>query len=262
MKKKTILVIDDEVDLVRLLALNLSQAGYDVLTAHDGEAGLQLANAKSPDLILLDLNMPKKGGLDFYREILTYDERTKFPVLILTARGELKQVFENLQADGFISKPFDMGELLKEIGRIISKHSGELPHPVPEGKKKLKRVLLVENEPDTFNKIAVAFLDAGYIVNAARTGQAGIERVMMDQPDVLLIKLGLPDLSGEVLGSRLHQLRQTSNVPIILYTQRGDSINEAIFKRICEKIGKDVSFRSDDPNVLLGEANSILDQTK
>ncbi len=258
-KWKTILVIDDEVDLVRLLTLNLNQAGYKVLSAHDGEEGLKLANANSPDLILLDINMPRKGGLDFYKEILASDDHPKFPILVLTARGELKEIFENIHVNGFISKPFEMHQLLKEVERIIGSCGGEAPPPPAFEQKKLPRVLLVDNDPDTFNKIAVTFLEAGYLVNAAKTGAAGIERGMMDRPDVALIKLGLPDLPGDLLSAQLHRMRQASNVPVILYTSQGGSLDAGIAKRICEKVGLTTSIKSDDPAVLLNEANLVLD---
>ena len=259
-KQKTILVVDDEIDLVKLLTLNLNQAGYNILTAHDGEVGLQLANNKSPDLILLDINMPKKSGLDLYKEILTSDEHTKFPVLVLTARGELKGIFESIHADGFIGKPFEMNHLLQEIERIIIKHSGGVVASISQDEKKLRRVLLVDNSPDTFNKIALTFLEAGYVVSAAKTGLAGIEQVMIDRPDIALIKLELPDLPGDVLGAQLHRMRQASNVPVILYAHKSSSLDETITKRICEKVGLTTSLRIDDPKALFNEANSILDK--
>src|SRR3989338_8218201 len=184
--KKTILIVDDNVDLVRMLELNLRAEGYRVLTAHDGEMGLQMANEFVPDLILLDMNMPKKGGLDFYREILEKDEHPKFPILILTAREALRGVFANLEVDGFISKPFELKVLLAEIKRIFSKRFGETSAS-EKVRKKSKKVLLIENDPEAFDKIVIAFLNAGYIVKTAKTGIAGIDSVMADQPDIILI---------------------------------------------------------------------------
>ncbi|MBI2095536.1 MAG: response regulator [Candidatus Omnitrophica bacterium] len=122
-RKKIILIVDDETDFVELLELRLRHVGYDVIGAFNGEEGLKKAFETEPDLIILDINMPKMNGLQFYKEICTEYGRSRFPVLVLTARGELKELFHQIDADGFMSKPFETDELLAEIRRVIEESS-------------------------------------------------------------------------------------------------------------------------------------------
>lgn len=120
MARKKILIVEDEATLVEMLKVRLVKAGYEVFAAYDGESGLKMAYDFQPDLIILDIQIPKKGGLEFYKEISPHG-RSRFPVLILTARGELSDLFRQIEADGFMRKPFEAHDLLREIDRILEK---------------------------------------------------------------------------------------------------------------------------------------------
>ena len=148
-EKKSILVIDDEADLVKILKFRLEKNGYRVATAPEGETGLRIAKEMRPDLIILDVNMPKMGGLEFYKKVSDEFGRPRFPILILTARGELKDLFRDIKADGFMSKPFEIDELLKKVGKIINRSRDltvfimdfeDSPHV-----QEIKRLLTAEN---------------------------------------------------------------------------------------------------------------------
>ena len=121
MPKHQILVIDDELDIAKLLQYNLEKEGYQVLCAHTGEQGLDLARAKKPDLILLDLMLPGIDGLEVCR-LLKSDSRTRStPVIMLTAKGsEIDQVVGlELGASDYISKPFSVKVLLARVKNIL-----------------------------------------------------------------------------------------------------------------------------------------------
>ncbi len=110
-----ILIIEDEKAIVDILRFNLSKLGFDTVEAYDGEEGLGLALSESPDLILLDLMLPKMDGFDVCRALRAKDPVT--PVIILTAREEEndKVVGLELGADDYITKPFSMRELMARI---------------------------------------------------------------------------------------------------------------------------------------------------
>ena len=112
---KTILIVEDEKNIVDILSYNLTKEGYTALEAYDGEAGLQLALEQDPDLILLDLMLPKKNGFDVCREIRQAGRTT--PILMLTAREEEtdKVLGLELGADDYITKPFSMRELMARV---------------------------------------------------------------------------------------------------------------------------------------------------
>lgn len=113
--KKNILIIEDEQDVAELYAKLLNAKGFVTQVAFDGVEGLQKLEKFTPDLVLLDINMPKMDGLEFYRKICDENQKPKYPVLILTARGNLEVLFKDFVVDGFIVKPFDGNRLLKEV---------------------------------------------------------------------------------------------------------------------------------------------------
>lgn len=126
---RKILVVDDEKNIVDLITYNLKKEGYCVITAYDGKAGLDLALSESPDLILLDLMMPKIDGLEVCRKIR---ERSQVPIVMLTARAEEidKVLGLGLGADDYVTKPFGVRELMARVKANLRKRDG---HPLEEG---------------------------------------------------------------------------------------------------------------------------------
>lgn len=120
---KTILIIDDEPDLVLLIEGRLKMAGYEVITASDGIAGINTIRSKKPDLVLLDLALP---GIDGY-EVCTRsksDLATRhIPIILFTARlvKAIEEIAKELNADDFIAKPFEYQDLLNKIETILGK---------------------------------------------------------------------------------------------------------------------------------------------
>lgn len=114
-EKKTVLIVEDEKSIVDIVRFNLEKEGYAVLTAYDGEAGLAKAREGNPDLILLDVMLPKMNGFDVCRQIRA--EGGSVPVIILTAReGESDKVMGlEIGADDYITKPFSMRELMARV---------------------------------------------------------------------------------------------------------------------------------------------------
>ena len=113
--KEKILIVEDERELINGLRLNLEFEGYQVISAEDGETGLRRALMDAPDLILLDIMLPKKDGLDVCRELRKQNLKT--PIIMLTAKGEEvdKVVGLEIGADDYITKPFSLKELLARI---------------------------------------------------------------------------------------------------------------------------------------------------
>jgi CheY-like chemotaxis protein len=128
--KKTILVIDDEPNIVTYLETLLQDNGYTTLSAADGEEGLQMAKAQKPDLVCLDITMPKKSGVGFYRSLKEDSEIAGIPVVVVTAvtgyggdSDGFKQFISTRDQvpppEGFIAKPIDQEAFLKEIGKVL-----------------------------------------------------------------------------------------------------------------------------------------------
>jgi DNA-binding response OmpR family regulator len=123
-RAKRILVIDDEPQMLLGLRDNLELDGYEVVTAMDGEEGLQLARSTRPDLVILDLMLPRRSGLDVCRELRGHADPT--PIIMLTARSQEtdKVLGLELGADDYLTKPFSISELLARIRAVLRRASG------------------------------------------------------------------------------------------------------------------------------------------
>jgi two-component system alkaline phosphatase synthesis response regulator PhoP len=128
---KRILVIDDEPQMLLGLRDNLELEGYEVLTAADGEQGLALALGQRPDLLILDLMLPRKSGLDVCRELRALANST--PVVMLTARSQDTDKILGLElgADDYLTKPFSIAELLARV-RAVLRRSPAAPAAAPD----------------------------------------------------------------------------------------------------------------------------------
>jgi DNA-binding response OmpR family regulator len=117
--KGKILVVEDDPSILRGLQLNLGMEGYSVRSAMDGEAGLALARSELPDLLLVDVMLPRLGGLDLIRALRETDSET--PILILSAKGQEGDKVAGLAlgADDYIVKPFSLKELLARIAAAL-----------------------------------------------------------------------------------------------------------------------------------------------
>jgi len=121
MSMKKILVVDDEPFLVKALQIRLEHEGYEVISAYDGLEGLNKAREEKPDLIILDVMMPKKNGYQVCQELKSDDQYKYIPIIMLTAKGQKteKEWGERTGADVYITKPFEDKELLAEIKKLL-----------------------------------------------------------------------------------------------------------------------------------------------
>lgn len=121
MAKAKLLIVDDEVDLVETLKFRLEANDYEIIEANDGQKGLEKAKSENPDLIILDLMIPKLDGYKVCR-MLKFDEKYKnIPIIMFTARaqeGDRKLGFET-GANAYITKPFDPQVLLAKIEELL-----------------------------------------------------------------------------------------------------------------------------------------------
>ena len=123
MNSKKILIVDDEADLVETVRFPLEMEGYHVLVSYNGEDALNQARKEKPDLILLDLMLPKLDGYKVCR-LLKFDDRYKhIPILMLTAKTQEKDKALGMEtgANEYITKPFEMDDLLRKVKAYLSK---------------------------------------------------------------------------------------------------------------------------------------------
>lgn len=126
-QKKRVLIVEDEKNIVDIIRFNMDREGYDVLEAYDGEIGLALARSEKPDLILLDVMLPKMIGFDVCKALR--EEGDNVPIIILTAREEEEDKILGLEigADDYITKPFSMRELIARVRANIRRTAMVVP---------------------------------------------------------------------------------------------------------------------------------------
>ena len=118
---KRILICDDDPVILRLLQVNLELEGYDVLIAEDGEGAIELANKERPDLVILDIMMPRLDGYQTCEQ-LKHDEATKdIPVIFLSAKAQVSDIEKGKEygVEEYVTKPFDPNELIEVVGRVV-----------------------------------------------------------------------------------------------------------------------------------------------
>jgi two-component system, OmpR family, alkaline phosphatase synthesis response regulator PhoP len=127
LSKQTILVVDDEQDLLDLIEYNLKNEGYQVLKAENGLEGIKIARESSPDLILLDIMMPKMDGLQVCEEIRRDQRIQHIPIIFLTARGDERTEVEGLDrgADDYITKPISTRKLMSRLKAVLRRSHDE-----------------------------------------------------------------------------------------------------------------------------------------
>jgi two-component system phosphate regulon response regulator PhoB len=119
----TVLVVDDETDILELVVFNLERQQFKVLTADNGISAVQIAKEKIPDLIVLDLMLPGMDGFSVYRELRADPRTSGIPVLMLTAKGEVNDRIAGLElgADDYVTKPFSPRELLLRVRALLKR---------------------------------------------------------------------------------------------------------------------------------------------
>ncbi|MDD5216651.1 MAG: response regulator [Candidatus Omnitrophica bacterium] len=116
-----ILIVDDEPDVVKLTTLRLERSGYDISIATDGDMAVLVAKQVVPDLILLDIRLPKLNGYEVFRRIREDPQLAKIPIIFATAddSGEVPENVQRLGAEGYLIKPFETAVLVKKIKQFL-----------------------------------------------------------------------------------------------------------------------------------------------
>jgi len=127
MEKATILIVDDEEDIIELVQLNLTREGYQTLACTTGEKALAIAESKLPDLVILDLMLPGIDGMEVCRRLKAKPDTRQIPILMLTAKGEEADIVAGLElgASDYVTKPFSGKVLVARVRRLLRRQEGE-----------------------------------------------------------------------------------------------------------------------------------------
>ncbi|MCJ7732935.1 MAG: response regulator transcription factor [Anaerolineales bacterium] len=173
-----ILVVDDDRDIVRLVRSYLEKAGYQVLTAFDGESALQVLRAEKPQLLILDLMLPDRDGWDVARLVRGEPQLAATPIIMLTARVEDNDKIVGLEigADDYITKPFNPREVVARVRALLRRSQHQLDIQTPlrlqvgqlildVGKRELtNKGDLISLTPSEFELLKVLMQNPGFVI--------------------------------------------------------------------------------------------------
>jgi len=124
----TVLVVDDDPVILKLLEVNFEMEGFNVLVAHDGEEGIEVARDNQPDLVVSDIMMPKKSGLELVVALKSDASTTDIPIILLSAKAQNADVRTGLEAgaDDYVTKPFEPLDLVDRVNRLLETSASKL----------------------------------------------------------------------------------------------------------------------------------------
>lgn len=204
-----ILIVEDDDKSADLIQLQLEPEGYRTIRAASAHEGLDLAATKMPDLITLDIMLPDTSGWDFLSKIKTERKLADIPVVILSIVADEHKGF-SLGASKVLQKPIEKEALISSI-------NDELESMILDGNKK---VLVVDDDPKAVELVSRFLEEAGMTTFKAYGGQEGIDIALREIPDLIMLDLMMPELSGFEVVNALKENPATAGIPIIVLTAK------------------------------------------
>ncbi|HEX7665302.1 MAG TPA: sigma-54 dependent transcriptional regulator [Polyangiaceae bacterium] len=210
-EKQQVLIVDDEPNLRKILSAQLSRDGYDVLTAEDGEQGLQMLKEHHIDLVITDLKMPKVDGMALLREALRED--SELPIVMITAHGTVDTAVEALKIGAFdyLTKPFDKDEVRQIVAKALKARALNGTEARPASQTEETRFGIIGNSPGLTDLYAMLERVADTPTTVLITGESGtgkelVARALHDhssRKDKPFIKVNCAAIPKELLESEL-----------------------------------------------------------
>lgn len=225
MANKKILIIEDEAVLLEVLQKKLGQEEFTVLSARDGEEGLVKIKQEKPDLILLDLVMPKKDGFEVMEEMQQDRELKKIPVIIISNSGqnvEIERAQEMGARDYLVKTQFDPREVVEKVKKQFGQKIAGFSSPEKDKSQLAKKKILVVEDDKFLRDLMVKKLgEQGFTVLEATDGQAGFKKVNEEKPDLVLLDLVLPGEDGFSVLEKLKGNSLLKDIPVIILSNLG-----------------------------------------
>jgi PAS domain S-box-containing protein len=237
----TVLVIDDDATARDLMRRYLEREGFQTMIAESGEQGLQLARERRPDVITLDVMMPKMDGWAVLQEIKSDARLREIPVIMVTIVDD-KSLGYTLGADDYMTKPVDR----EQLSAVLQKY--RCPHPPCP-------VLLVEDDETTRGMMRSMLERDGWCVTEAANGEEGLERVKECGANVILLDLMMPQMDGFEFIARLRRNQDTRDVPVVVITAKELTAEERLrLNGSVQRVLSKGQFTMDD---LLGQVRAL-----
>jgi DNA-binding response OmpR family regulator len=225
-KKKKILVIEDEDSLLMAIKAKLELEGYEVLSADNGEEGEKLLKKEHPDLLLLDILLPKRDGFEVMRDLVK--EGVKLPIIIISNSGqpvEIERAKKLGAVDYLVKADFSPSEVVEKVKKIIKPNvveSEEKNANVSQpGSQKIK-VLIIEDDEFLRGVISQKLEKEGFETEAVVDAREAFESFKTKKPHIILLDLILPGMDGYEFLSRIKKNPDLSAIPVIVLSNLGE----------------------------------------
>ncbi len=205
-----VLIVEDDPVVQRLARAELSAQGFSVLSAFTADDGARLAADESPDLVLLDVVLPDRSGLDLLHALKARPATAGIPVLVLSATDEHTRA-RSLGAADFLRKPLPPGTLVEHVRRLLEISPGAAG-----------TILVVDDEPDTVDLLRVTLSEEGFRVLSASDGHEALALLEREVPSLILLDMMMPGLSGFDVLEALGRDHEKARIPVVVLSARGD----------------------------------------
>jgi len=200
-RQQTILVVDDEDNVRRLLRHELTNQGYLVIEAENGGTAIDLAREHHPDLITMDVLMPVLDGYDAITLIKVDPLTADIPILVLSIVENQERGIE-IGANQFISKPFAVEETLESVTRLLDGSA--------------KKVLIADDDKILAETLRFQLEQRGFIPSVVHDGKGVLAHIDRDPPDLVVLDLKMPEVDGFETLAKMKHNAQTANIPVIV----------------------------------------------
>ena len=215
-----ILIINDDEALTNAIQTKLQINGYTAIAAYNGAEGLEKVESERPNLILLDMTMPKKNGFEVLEALRTNNELKTIPVIIISNSGEVIEI-EKAKIlgvkDYLIEADFSPDDVLNKIQNVLGPGDAKKKTEESNGIK----ILLVEDEHFLRDILAQKLSDVGYKVIQAIDGESALRLIGDEKPDLILLDLILPGIDGFTVLEQKSKEPDLANIPVIILSNLG-----------------------------------------
>jgi len=183
-----ILIVDDELEFNTILQVRLNASGYEVVTAKDGEEGLEKVESEKPDLIVLDVMMPKIDGFEVCSTLKNDVRYNKIPIIFLSAMAQVNdfEMGKKVGADDYIAKPFETPDLIAKIEDLLKKPSSDKREDILRKKEKLLGKMFIEKGLVTEKQVQAVVQKQGRLTNKKLLGEMFVEKGLVTEDDLFM----------------------------------------------------------------------------